>query len=82
MQGYCPSRSAVAKFRAEAVYIEFMKQWNVGVYFSLRYFVQLFHGCFTKDSFFNFFMMGADLICQFLQVSGNSWGFGFCSYSC
>ncbi|GFZ17420.1 hypothetical protein Acr_26g0006900 [Actinidia rufa] len=37
LEGYCPSRSAVAKFRAEAVYIEFMKQWNVGVYFSLRY---------------------------------------------
>ncbi|KAF5932963.1 hypothetical protein HYC85_029134 [Camellia sinensis] len=35
--GYCPSRSAVAKFRAEAVYVEFMKQWNVGVYFSLRF---------------------------------------------
>lgn len=37
MQGYCPSRSAVVKFRGETVYIEFMKQWNVGVYFSLRY---------------------------------------------
>ncbi|CAK7336686.1 unnamed protein product [Dovyalis caffra] len=37
LEGYCPSRSAVTKFRAEAVYIEFMKQWNVGVYFSLRF---------------------------------------------
>ncbi|GMQ09744.1 hypothetical protein CsSME_00053011 [Camellia sinensis var. sinensis] len=37
LEGYCPSRSAVAKFRAEAVYVEFMKQWNVGVYFSLRF---------------------------------------------
>ncbi|XP_019708156.1 conserved oligomeric Golgi complex subunit 2 isoform X2 [Elaeis guineensis] len=35
--GYCPSRSAVAKFRSEAVYVDFMKQWNVGVYFSLRF---------------------------------------------
>ncbi|KAF5957322.1 hypothetical protein HYC85_004547 [Camellia sinensis] len=35
--GYCPSRSAVAKFRAEAVYIDFIRQWNVGVYFSLRF---------------------------------------------
>ncbi|CAK9188668.1 unnamed protein product [Ilex paraguariensis] len=35
LEGYCPSRSAVVKFRAEAVYIDFMKQWNVGVYFSL-----------------------------------------------
>ncbi|GAV56540.1 COG2 domain-containing protein/DUF3510 domain-containing protein [Cephalotus follicularis] len=37
LEGYCPSRSAVAKFRAETVYIEFMKQWNIGVYFSLRF---------------------------------------------
>ncbi|KAJ0047691.1 hypothetical protein Pint_15688 [Pistacia integerrima] len=37
LEGYCPSRSTVAKFRAEAVYVEFMKQWNVGVYFSLRF---------------------------------------------
>ncbi|KAK6123711.1 hypothetical protein DH2020_042546 [Rehmannia glutinosa] len=35
--GYCPSRSAVAKLREETVYIEFMKQWNTGVYFSLRF---------------------------------------------
>lgn len=37
LEGYCPSRSAVAKLRAEAVYVEFMKQWNIGVYFSLRF---------------------------------------------
>ncbi|XP_024924466.2 conserved oligomeric Golgi complex subunit 2 isoform X2 [Ziziphus jujuba] len=37
LEGYCPSRSAVAKFRAEAVYNDFMKQWNLGVYFSLRF---------------------------------------------
>lgn len=37
LEGYCPSRSAVTKFRSESVYIEFMKQWNVGVYFSLRF---------------------------------------------
>ncbi|XP_059657376.1 conserved oligomeric Golgi complex subunit 2-like [Cornus florida] len=37
LEGYCPSRSAVAKFRSESVYIEFMKQWNIGVYFSLRF---------------------------------------------
>ncbi|KAJ8748117.1 hypothetical protein K2173_012885 [Erythroxylum novogranatense] len=36
LEGYCPSRSAVAKFRAQAVYADFMKQWNIGVYFSLR----------------------------------------------
>lgn len=37
LEGYCPSRSAVTKFRAEAICVEFMKQWNVGVYFSLRF---------------------------------------------
>lgn len=35
--GYCPSRSAVSKFRMEPIFVEFMKQWNTGVYFSLRY---------------------------------------------
>ncbi|KAF4361635.1 hypothetical protein F8388_007651 [Cannabis sativa] len=29
--------SAVAKFRAQSVYNEFLKQWNIGVYFSLRF---------------------------------------------
>lgn len=37
ISGCCPSRSAVSKLRSEAVYTEFMRQWNVGVYFSLRY---------------------------------------------
>ncbi|EPS73270.1 hypothetical protein M569_01480, partial [Genlisea aurea] len=37
LEGYCPSRSAVSKFREEMVYIEFMKLWNTGVYFSLRF---------------------------------------------
>ncbi|CAN7114444.1 hypothetical protein HID58_008823 [Brassica napus] len=37
LEGYCPSRSAVTKFRAEAICIEFMKQWNVRVYFSMRF---------------------------------------------
>ncbi|GAB2269700.1 Conserved oligomeric Golgi complex subunit 2 [Dionaea muscipula] len=37
LEGYCPSRFAVSKFRAEPVYLEFMKQWNIGVYFSLRF---------------------------------------------
>lgn len=40
MQGYCVSRSAVARFRGEDVYVEFLKQWNVGVYFKLRYRIQ------------------------------------------
>ncbi|KAG6404185.1 hypothetical protein SASPL_136425 [Salvia splendens] len=37
LEGHCPSRSAFAKLREEPVYIEFMKQWNTGVYFSLRF---------------------------------------------
>lgn len=37
LEGYCTSRYAVSKFRAGPVYIEFMKQWNLGVYFSLRF---------------------------------------------
>ncbi|KAK4374111.1 hypothetical protein RND71_004788 [Anisodus tanguticus] len=37
LESYCPSRSEVVKFRSEAAYIDFMKQWNVGVYFSLRF---------------------------------------------
>ncbi|GAB2240908.1 hypothetical protein Droror1_Dr00021426 [Drosera rotundifolia] len=37
LEGYCPSRLAVSKFRSEPVYSEFMRQWNIGVYFSLRF---------------------------------------------
>ncbi|XP_019171329.1 PREDICTED: conserved oligomeric Golgi complex subunit 2 [Ipomoea nil] len=37
LEGYCPSRSEVLKFRSEVAYTDFMKQWNVGVYFSLRF---------------------------------------------
>ncbi|CAH9106187.1 unnamed protein product [Cuscuta epithymum] len=37
LEGYCPSRSEVVKFRSEVAYSDFMKQWNVGVYFSLRF---------------------------------------------
>ncbi|KAL4584795.1 hypothetical protein LXL04_009405 [Taraxacum kok-saghyz] len=37
LEGYCPSRSAVANFRAEGVYVDFIKQWNIGVYFRLRF---------------------------------------------
>ncbi|KNA08973.1 hypothetical protein SOVF_157850 [Spinacia oleracea] len=37
LEGYCTSRYAVSKFRAEPVCVDFMKQWNLGVYFSLRF---------------------------------------------
>lgn len=37
LEGYCISKSAVTKFRSEPAYTDFMRQWNVGVYFSLRF---------------------------------------------
>ncbi|CAD6207647.1 unnamed protein product [Miscanthus lutarioriparius] len=37
LEGYCLSKSAVMKFRSEPAYTDFMRQWNVGVYFSLRF---------------------------------------------
>uniref|UniRef100_A0A7N0VGM5 Conserved oligomeric Golgi complex subunit 2 n=1 Tax=Kalanchoe fedtschenkoi TaxID=63787 RepID=A0A7N0VGM5_KALFE len=37
LEGFCPSSSAVVKFRSESVYVEFMKQWNVGAYFTIRF---------------------------------------------
>ncbi|CAI9757349.1 unnamed protein product [Fraxinus pennsylvanica] len=36
LEGLCPSRFAISKSREEAVYMEFMKQWNTGVYFTFR----------------------------------------------
>ncbi|PAN44014.1 hypothetical protein PAHAL_9G011300 [Panicum hallii] len=37
LEGHCQSKSAVTKFRSEPAYTDFMRQWNVGVYFSLRF---------------------------------------------
>ncbi|KAL6638274.1 hypothetical protein ACP70R_025846 [Stipagrostis hirtigluma subsp. patula] len=37
LEGFCHSKSAVTKFRSEPVYTDFIRQWNVGVYFSLRF---------------------------------------------
>ncbi|KAL9677212.1 hypothetical protein QQ045_005440 [Rhodiola kirilowii] len=37
LEGFCPSTSAVVKFRSESVYVEFLKQWNIGAYFTLRF---------------------------------------------
>ncbi|KAE8783598.1 conserved oligomeric Golgi complex subunit 2 [Hordeum vulgare] len=37
LEGYCPSKSAVAKFRSEPAYTDFMRLWHVSVYFSLRF---------------------------------------------
>lgn len=37
LEGYCPSKSAVTKFRSEPAYTDFMRLWHVSVYFSLRF---------------------------------------------
>lgn len=37
LEGYSPSKPAVTKFRSEPAYTEFMRQWQVNVYFSLRF---------------------------------------------
>ncbi|KAL3652642.1 Conserved oligomeric Golgi complex subunit 2 [Castilleja foliolosa] len=37
LEGYCLSRSDVAKLREQPVYVEFIKKWNTEVYFSLRF---------------------------------------------
>ncbi|GFP87982.1 conserved oligomeric golgi complex subunit 2 [Phtheirospermum japonicum] len=37
LEDYCLSRSGVVKLREEPVYIEFIKLWNTGVYYSLRF---------------------------------------------
>ncbi|KAL6909387.1 hypothetical protein ACP4OV_001668 [Aristida adscensionis] len=37
LEGFCHTKSAVTKFRSEPVYADFIRQWNVGVYFSLRF---------------------------------------------
>ncbi|BBN16902.1 conserved oligomeric Golgi complex subunit 2 [Marchantia polymorpha subsp. ruderalis] len=36
LEGYCQSQAAVEKFRSQSAYFEFMKQWNLGVYYTLR----------------------------------------------
>lgn len=37
LEGYCPSKSAITTFRSQPAYADFMKQWNLGVYFTLRF---------------------------------------------
>ncbi|KAM3318374.1 hypothetical protein ACQJBY_035862 [Aegilops geniculata] len=37
LEGYCPSKSAITKFRSEPAYTDFMRLWHVSVYFSLRF---------------------------------------------
>lgn len=37
LEGNCLSKSAVGKFRSQPVYNDFVKQWNLGAYFTLRF---------------------------------------------
>lgn len=35
--GYCPTQSLLLKFRAQPAYADFIKQWNLPAYFSIRW---------------------------------------------
>lgn len=35
--GYCRSKNAVGAFRTSVAYTDFLKQWNLQIYFTLRY---------------------------------------------
>jgi hypothetical protein len=37
LEGYCRSQNAVATFRTKVAYTDFLKQWNLQIYFTLRY---------------------------------------------
>ncbi|EEC76534.1 hypothetical protein OsI_14326 [Oryza sativa Indica Group] len=37
LEGYCSSKPAVTKFRSEPAYADFMRQWHVAVYFTLKF---------------------------------------------
>ncbi|KAI5081012.1 hypothetical protein GOP47_0004195 [Adiantum capillus-veneris] len=37
LEGYCQSKSAISTFRSQPAYLDFLKQWNLGVYFTLRF---------------------------------------------
>lgn len=37
LEGLCSSKSAISAFRSQPAYTDFMKQWNLGVYFTLRF---------------------------------------------
>ncbi|GLJ13953.1 hypothetical protein SUGI_0223070 [Cryptomeria japonica] len=37
LEGFCFSKSAAGGFRLQPVYVDFVKQWNLGAYFTLRF---------------------------------------------
>eukprot|EP00850_Spirogloea_muscicola_P011578 SM000072S21212 [mRNA] locus=s72:338837:344159:- [translate_table: standard] len=37
LEGYCHSEAAVLAFRSHVAYSEFLRSWNLGVYFTLRF---------------------------------------------
>lgn len=37
LQGYCQTQAAIESFRSQTAYVDFLKQWNLGVYYTLRF---------------------------------------------
>ncbi|CAM6106737.1 unnamed protein product [Calypogeia fissa] len=37
LEGHCQSQAAIESFRSQAAHVDFMKQWNLGVYYTLRF---------------------------------------------
>ncbi|KAH7351785.1 hypothetical protein KP509_19G014200 [Ceratopteris richardii] len=37
LEGFCQSKSAISTFRSQPAYSDYLKQWNLGVYFTLRF---------------------------------------------
>jgi len=37
LEGYCRSQTTLSAFRTSITYTDFLKQWNLQIYFTLRY---------------------------------------------
>ncbi|GAQ80959.1 brefeldin A-sensitive Golgi protein-like [Klebsormidium nitens] len=37
LEGYCPTQAQLLKFRSQPAYADFVKQWNLPAYFSIRF---------------------------------------------
>eukprot|EP00850_Spirogloea_muscicola_P000815 SM000003S11060 [mRNA] locus=s3:589045:594249:+ [translate_table: standard] len=52
LEGYCHSEAAILAFRSHIAYSEFLRSWNLGVYFTLRKMLTvLLLGCHAPCSF-------------------------------